>query len=89
MDFLTHLLAAVLGFLVGIAAVRRELAELAAATRDFPISLGYVCHCAECGFMIVWTGAYTDMPPCPACGWRPPAEELRRIQWVAEQMRGG
>jgi hypothetical protein len=30
-----------------------------------------VGNCGQCGMADAWKGTYTDMPPCPACGWRP------------------
>ena len=43
-------------------------------------SLGFVVNCGQCGTAYSWQGLYTDMPPCPACGWRPDRSVLEEFQ---------
>ena len=33
-------------------------------------------QCEKCGRRFGWYGEMTDRPPCPACGHRPPQEDL-------------
>lgn len=41
----------------------------------------------KCGERVSWFGDWTDHPPCPRCGYRPPTEQIHETQNKLDKAR--
>lgn len=78
MEFLTHLSALFVGFLLGVAVLRWQQDLAGSAVRDRVVRI-YDGACLNCGLVRYWYGRWCDMPPCARCGERPDRSTLEEL----------